>query len=178
MAIVLLSILAAVGYGILHDQVTARVCVEYFTVGHPPVFHTDDPTLLGIGWGIIATWWVGLLLGVPLAVAARAGERPKRTASSLVRPIVILMLANAAGALIAGIAGWYTASRGWVVLVGGLAEDLPQEKHVPFIADLWAHLSSYGLGFIGGLIVIALVWRSRIVAEIAEKRAIKDHAIQ
>src|SRR5260370_36733472 len=102
-AILVISILAAVIYGVLHDQVTARICVEYFTVGHPPVFHTDDPTLLGIGWGIIATWWVGLLLGVPLAIVARAGSRPKRSARSLVRPIAILMGANAVCALIAGI---------------------------------------------------------------------------
>src|SRR6266850_885955 len=105
-AIVALCVASAVVYGVLHDQVTARVCVEYFTVGHPPVFHTDNPTLLGIGWGIIASWWVGLLLGVPLAIAARAGIRPQRTARSLVCPIVILMGANAVGALIAGVAGW------------------------------------------------------------------------
>jgi hypothetical protein len=72
LGIVLVSILAAVVYGIVHDQVTARVCVEYFTIGHPPVFHTDDPTLLGIGWGIIATWWVGAMLGAPLAIVARS----------------------------------------------------------------------------------------------------------
>ena len=69
-AIVALCIGSAVAYGILHDQVTARVCVEYFTIGHPPVFSAVSPTMLGIGWGIIATWWVGLLLGIPLAVAA------------------------------------------------------------------------------------------------------------
>jgi hypothetical protein len=84
-SIVGLCIASAVVYGILHDQVTARVCLEYFTIGHPPVFATDSPTLLGLGWGIIATWWVGLFLGVPLAIAARAGRRPKRDVSSLMR---------------------------------------------------------------------------------------------
>ena len=82
-AIVALCIGSAVAYGILHDQVTARVCVEYFTIGHPPVFSAVSPTMLGIGWGIIATWWVGLLLGIPLAVAARAGRRTKRSARGL-----------------------------------------------------------------------------------------------
>ena len=60
-AIVVLCIGSAVIYGILHDQITARICVEYFTIGHPPIFPTESPTLLGIGWGILATWWVGLL---------------------------------------------------------------------------------------------------------------------
>ena len=77
-AIVALCVLAAVTYGVIHDQVTARVCVEYFTIGHPPIFGTDDPTLLGIGWGVLATWWVGVILGIPLAAAARLGNRPKR----------------------------------------------------------------------------------------------------
>ena len=44
--IFLLSIAAAVTYGIVHDQVTARVCVEYFTIGHPSILGgTQDPTL-------------------------------------------------------------------------------------------------------------------------------------
>jgi len=44
--IVLLSMASAITYGIIHDQVTARICVEYFTIGHPPIFGTEDPTLL------------------------------------------------------------------------------------------------------------------------------------
>jgi hypothetical protein len=71
--IVLLCVGAAVGYGEVHDQITAHLCVEYFSVAHPPIFHTDNPTLLAIGWGFIATWWVGMMLGVPLAAAARWG---------------------------------------------------------------------------------------------------------
>jgi len=61
--IILLCLAAALVYRILHDQITARVCVEYFTVFHPPIFATHSPTLLALGWGVIATWWVGLLLG-------------------------------------------------------------------------------------------------------------------
>jgi hypothetical protein len=45
-AIVILCIVSAVSYGILHDQITARICVEYFTIGHPPVFDTTSPTWL------------------------------------------------------------------------------------------------------------------------------------
>jgi hypothetical protein len=82
--IVLLCIGAAVCYGIMHDQVTARVCVEYFTIGHPPVFKTDSPTLLALGWAIIATWWVGLILSVPTAVVLRVDSLPKYQAVDLV----------------------------------------------------------------------------------------------
>src|ERR1700722_17689148 len=105
LAIVLLCIGAAVVYGVLHDQVTARICVEYFTIGHPPVFATDDPTLLGPGWGIIATWGVGLLLGIPLAMVARAGSRPKRSVGALVRPLACLLAVMAVSAAVAGCIG-------------------------------------------------------------------------
>lgn len=161
LATILLCILSAIVYGILHDQITARICVEYFTIGHPSIFDTDDPTLLGIGWGIWATWWVGLLLGVPLVAAARAGSRPKRDVRSLVRPIAILLALSAVAAVLAGLLGWVLASQGMVVLPEPLASRVPREKQIAFIADWWAHSCSYLAGFYGGFIVVIGVWRSR-----------------
>ena len=163
LAIIFLCIVSAILYGILHDQVTARVCVEYFTIGHPPIFGTDDPTLLGIGWGIIATWWVGLLLGIPLAIVARAGRRSKREVRDLIWPLTILLMVMAACALTAGVLGWVLAENGIVFLVGHVAREVPAEKHVPFIADLWAHSASYIVGVVGGVVLMVQVWRSRTV---------------
>jgi hypothetical protein len=104
--IILLCIAAAVVYGIVHDQVTARVCVEYFTIGHYPLFDTTNPTLLGFGWGIVATWWVGLILGIVLAVVSRAGSRPKRSAGSLLRPVTLLLCWMALLSAAAGRGRW------------------------------------------------------------------------
>ena len=53
---------AAILYGIVHDEFTAHMCVEYFTVVHPHIFPTHSATLLGLAWGITGTWWLGLLL--------------------------------------------------------------------------------------------------------------------
>src|SRR2546422_460048 len=107
--IVALCVVASVAYGIVHDQVTARVCVEYFTVGHPPVFHTSDPTLLAFGWGTLATWWVGLFLGLPAALFARVGPAPRVAAAQLLRPIAVLLVVMAVASLGAGVAGYFTA---------------------------------------------------------------------
>src|ERR1700691_299173 len=126
-SIVGLCIASAVVYGILHDQVTARVCVEYFTIGHPQIFGTESPTLLGIGWGIIATWWVGLLLGVPLAVVARAGSRHKQSVVALVRPVARLHGVMAGCAFAAWIVGWLLASSDAVSLVDPIARELPTD---------------------------------------------------
>jgi hypothetical protein len=161
LAIIALCILAAVVYGILHDQVTARVCVEYFTIGHPPIFGTENPTLLGIGWGIRATWWVGAILGVMLALAARAGGRPKLSVRSLVRPVFQLLVVLGVIASVAGGLGWILARSNVVFLVGPMVTEVPHEKHAAFLANLWAHSASYLFGFLGGLFVCVRVWLSR-----------------
>ncbi|HXE53265.1 MAG TPA: hypothetical protein VN541_09635 [Tepidisphaeraceae bacterium] len=159
--IVGLCIASAVFYGIVHDQITARICVEYFTIGHPPVFDTSDPTLLGLGWGVIATWWVGLILGIPLALSARFGRRPKRSAKSLVRPIGILLLVMGCCAALAGTIGFILAGKKLIFLVGPLASAVSPDKHVQFLVDLFAHNASYLVGFIGGIVLVITTWRSR-----------------
>jgi len=162
--IIFLCIAAAIVYGILHDQVTARVCVEYFTIGHPPIFHTDDPTLLAFGWGVIATWWMGAILAVPAVLACRVGSWPKFDAADLIRPICVLLIVMACASLLAGITGYFLAKAGAVQLMGLLARRVPTEKHIAFLADGAAHLAAYGVGFFGGLMLCGWVlfrWRRR-----------------
>jgi hypothetical protein len=113
--IALLCILSAVIFGVMHDQVTARVCVEYFTIGHPPLFSTDSPTLLAFGWGIIATWWVGLILGILAAAVSRLGSWPKFTANQMVRPILLLLAVMACISLMAGVMPFGTHPMCWFV---------------------------------------------------------------
>ena len=156
-----LGIVAACVYGVIHDQITARICVEYFTLGHAPLFATESPTLLGIGWGIIASWWGGAILGLGLAAAARVGRPPKIAASNMIRPVIILLGVMAISALIAGIVGNLAARMGWVYLIGQIAIDVPKEKHPAFLADMWAHGASYLVGFLGGWILIVRTWWSR-----------------
>jgi hypothetical protein len=155
--IVLLAVGAACFYGVLHDLVTTHICLEYFTIAHPPIFGgTHDPLLLALGWGVIATWWVGLPLGVLLAAAARLGRWPKRTARHLVRPVAILLGVMAFSALAAGIMGYVSVRE---MGEGGLEARLN--------ADLWAHSASYVSGFCGGLCLAGLtVWRRGKLSEL------------
>ena len=126
-------------YGILHDQVTTRVCVEYFTIGHPPVFQTEEPAILAIGWGILATWWVGALLSFVVVPSCRLGAWPKVNAAQLIRPIGVLLVVMACASLLAGIAGYFAARADVVRLLGLLAYRVPAAKHHAFLADLWLH---------------------------------------
>jgi hypothetical protein len=160
--IVLTCVVAAVLYGIVHDQFTAHICVEYFSVFHPPVFSTTSPVLLALGWGVIATWWVGAFLGVLLAFAARAGSRNKIDASELLRPISELLLVMGFLAAIAGLAGYMLARRGVITPPEPIGSLLPPAKHARFMADWWAHNASYLFGFLGGVLVCVLTIRKRL----------------
>lgn len=158
--IVLMCVLAAVAYGIVHDQITVRVCPEYFTIGH----RSPDALplwLLGLYWGVVATWWVGALLGVGLAAAARAGRRPKLTEADLRGDIVRLMAVAGAGAVVAGVFGYVASLREWLFLPGPLYGLVPQAAHHRFMADAWTHGASYLIGAAGGLALIVRTWNRR-----------------
>jgi hypothetical protein len=159
--IILLSVLSAIVYGIIHDQITARICVEYFTIGHPPIFNTESPTLLGVGWGIVATWWVGLMLGFPLACAARLGSSRPFAAKEMVKPIATLLGVMGLGAFLAGMIAFIFGSKGSVQIPAVFASALPSQKHIPFLVDMWAHSASYLFGFVGGIVLIMRIWRKR-----------------
>ena len=110
---------------------------------------------------MIATWWAGFLLGWPLAFAARAGQGPRLDPQSLVRPIGMLLAVMAISAALAGLIGYLLAKSGAIFLLGPLADRIPRDRHAAFLADLWTHLASYAVGFVGGIIVIIRVRLSR-----------------
>jgi hypothetical protein len=68
-AFLLATTLAAVVYGVLHDQLTVTISPEYFLEGKGLA---DDPRPLRLAVGLLAvraSWWVGLALGAALLVA-------------------------------------------------------------------------------------------------------------
>src|SRR2546421_8086306 len=149
--IVLFSLGCAVLYGIVHDQVTAHVCVEYFTIGHPSLLGLRDPTVLGIVWGIIATWWIGLALGLLLALVCRLGTRPMLTVRDVRRPILLVMLGVGVTSLVAGLAGYTLARTGSLFMPYTLVTRVPAATQAAFLADAWAHQNAYNVGLLGGL---------------------------
>jgi hypothetical protein len=154
-------IAAAILYGIIHDQITARVCIEYFTVFHPPVFVTESPTLLALGWGVIATWWMGVLLGLFLATAARAGSRPKLSAVALCPPIGKLLVVMSGCALLAGLIGFVLARQGLISPPERVSYNLVPTAHARFMADWSSHNASYAVGCFGGIILCVMQYRKR-----------------
>jgi hypothetical protein len=157
--IIFLSIAAGVLYGIIHDQITVRVCIKYFTVFHPRVISSDSPTLLGLVWRVIATWWTGAFLGTWLAVAARAGRKPTINASDLIRPIAKLLAVMAVSALFAGCLGYVLPRQGVISAPPWML--LSPERPAVFMADWWAHSASYATAFLGGMVLCIATYRRR-----------------
>ena len=116
---------------------------------------------------MIATWWVGLPLGLLLAFAARAGKRPKLKAADLQRPMLLLLAVMATSAVIAGSVGGILAARGSAWLDPWLKQAIPRQHQVPFLIDLWAHSASYLVGIVGGLTLALWTWRARVRQHLA-----------
>jgi hypothetical protein len=133
-------------YGLVHDQITIRVCPEYFTVFHPRIMDTENLTFIALGWGVVATWWMGAGIGFVLGLAARWGAWPTRTWVELVRPVTFLLCVMAVCALVCGILGYRFGT-----IPAGLADQLSTAIYRRFAADWWAHMASYASGFFGGL---------------------------
>jgi len=149
-------VLASIVYGIIHDQVTAWICIQYFTEFHPPLFTTTSPTLLALGWGVIATWWAGAIVGLLLLIAARFGSNPQLAAKEIFPLLARLMGAMACCAVIAGLIGYFFAP-----VPRELVDTLRPSLQRRFLADWWAHSASYASGFVGGLLLCAIVWKRR-----------------
>jgi len=155
------GILLAVAYGIVHDQITARICIEYFTVWHPPLVTEPNPTLVGLVWGVVATWWVGAILGALLAFAATAGARIPATLGQVRRSMAILLVVSGACAALTGL---IVAKSGFVApsfIAGPEITALGMEKLRTFSICLAVHNVSYNVAFVGALVAAFLLFRSR-----------------
>ena len=151
-AIVILSVFAAILFGIVHDQITARICLEYFTIAHPKVINSESPTLLAFTWGVLATWWVGVILGFPLALSSRVGKWPKLTYRDQVKPLFYMLMVMFACAFLVGLCAFiftYSLAPGNFTNILG-PRILPEVQNRFFV--VWSmHLTSYAAGFVGGI---------------------------
>lgn len=159
--VVSLCLGAAVGYGIVHDQITARLCIEYFTVAHAPLIQTTSPTLIGLFWGVAATFGVGLALGCPLALVAHSPGLPPVPLAKLGKSIGLLLAMMATAATVCGFAGFELSRRGFVSLPESWADVIPLAHANGFMAAWAAHGASYLVGLVGGCTLIFRIWRAR-----------------
>lgn len=159
--IIISTLIVAISYGIIHDMITAHLCVEYFTIGHPKIIESESPVLLALIWGIIATWWVGLPMGLLIAGFSQLGKKPKLEYREVMKLIIRLILMMFGIALFAGVVGYFLTELNVIHLVSRLAEQMDSTNHSKFLATGWAHTSSYLSGIIGTFIVCRIIYKRR-----------------
>lgn len=158
----LLGAIAAVGYGMLQDQVSARLAPEYFTLFHRPIAGLIDPTLLGITWGFLGTWWAGLFLGYMAGLIATLGQRPKLSPGEVVGPVFLLIAGVAATVAIAGASVWRYAVQLDVRLDPALRGMVPPERHQALLVVACYHFVGYAAAFASSVVLFIWIWRERV----------------
>jgi alpha-beta hydrolase superfamily lysophospholipase len=158
----LLALGAALAYGVALDQLTARISLEYFTVAHPRLVATDSPGWVALAWGVTATRWPGLALGMLLALAARAGRAPQRDAVQLVAPVLWLLLAMVLCAALAGALAYAAVRSGALALPEPFAPRIERARHARFAAVWAATSASYAVGVCGATGLALRIWTARL----------------
>lgn len=161
--IMLLAVVVLCGYAMLQDQVSARLCPEYFTVLHNPIPGVTDPTLLGLIWGFLGAAPGGLVLGYVLGLCATAGRHPPWGVRRLVRPLMALTGFVGFVTAVTGLAVWRHLDLFGVRFEEGFLAGVPAERHRAAFVVACYHLAAYAASVAGsvGLCVWVGVSRGR-----------------
>lgn len=147
------TLMSAFGVGM--DQVSARLCPEYFTVLHNPIPGLTSPTLVGLVWGVLGAAGGGLIFGYAAGLAATAGPLPPWPVRRLVRPMLLTVVGVGTVVAITGLGVWHTASGLGVRLDGVYAEAIPPERHAATVTVASYHVAAY-LSSIAGSVALCL----------------------
>ena len=168
-----ICVAAAMVYGMLNDQVTSGISWEYFYYGKEldKVLGPDiPPDRAALRWqaakiGAMATWSVGLILGVAILIANNPRrDRPQVPLGHLLvllGPVLALTVLFAAAF---GLLGWY----GWL---NWMFEDFRDMWRLNifrphhFTAVYGAHLGGYVGGLIAGTFAVLRVLQMRKMAK-------------
>lgn len=152
----LLGLAVLSGYGMIQDQVSARLCPEYFTVLHHPIPGLTDPTLLGLAWGFLASAGGGIAMGYAAGLAATLGTQPPLTARELVRPLLLTVLAVGVATAVTGLAVAHVTGLFGVRLDPALDPHVPPDRRRGLVIVACYHVTAYAAAVVGS--VALCVW--------------------
>lgn len=151
--VILVTPLIAGCYGVLHDQLTYTISHEYFTkfkffqfgfANEGKEAHLATPRLWVAAVGFLATWWVGLILGIGHGMVGLI-QKDYRAMLKIVGRAIIINLATAFVSGLTGLAyGWfYLSAKGvnWY-----LPETLIDKQSYIAVGSI------HNFGYLGGLI--------------------------
>lgn len=149
------------GYAAVQDQVSARLCPEYFTHFHNPIPGLTDPTLTGITWGFLGSWWGGAMFGYFAGIAATVGKRPPLRVRQLILPMGVTVLAVAGVTALTGGAVALYANQLNVEVDRYMAGPVPAERRRELLVVCCYHLAAYVSAVVASVVCVVWVARSR-----------------
>jgi hypothetical protein len=152
------SVLTAALFGAVHDQISFTVSHEYFTRFKFIQFRLLDwplPDRLRVAVvGILASWWMGLPLGVLCGIPGFFQRTPALMARALAWSLLLAVIVTFTTAILGLLYGWLQTEnivvsnyRGWYLPVG--LTDLRS-----FLCAGYMHNSAY----LGGAVSVPVVW--------------------
>lgn len=161
-ALLPLAALLGAAYGAVHNQISYTVSPEYFTKFKFISFHMPwayEAQRVGASVvGALASWWMGVLIYLPLAAISLRARDTRRMVRSLCTALVLVII-------IVFIIGLFGLAIGFLN-VGTHNIDtyrhwlMPNvENPVAFIHAGWMHNFSYAGGFIGLAVGCVFLWR-------------------
>lgn len=146
-------------YGALHNQISYTVGPDYFHVfkfrqfGVPPDLHNRMGAAI-VGWR--ASWWMGLVLGAPIALLSLAIPQVSRAAWAFVQAAFVVLGVTLALGLASLLFTVPPELYPRLYIPTGLADP------APFVRAGFMHSTSYMAGLIGVFFgVVLMLWRIR-----------------
>jgi len=165
--VLVISVLAALIYGAINDQITVTISPEYFLYGKE-LAHVigDNPPMGQLRWeaakvGLKATWTVGLIFGVFLLLANNPyGSLPRLRNRKLMMYVPMILLTAAACGVVGGLLGY----RGFLIRFDSdfqdmVAVNLYRPKR--FMCAWGVHLGDYIGGLLGTIAAVAVIIHRR-----------------
>lgn len=146
------GVLASCIYGIVHDQITIRICPDYFLIWHPALVPTENLTIVALAWGVMATWWMGAFLGFLVGLGAAAGKPPYASKRQIVRAFVWIMAITGLCAAAVGIVVWRLDMVAPSFVEGDQIAGSGLPNRHRFMIDWAIHNTSYNIGALAGLV--------------------------
>ncbi len=153
-----LAIFTAGLFGAVHDQISYTVSPEYFTHFKFPMFHLLDAhiseRIRAAEVGILASWWMGIPLGLFTGVAGFIHKDAAQMKSALLKSLLVIVGVTLSFALAGLVYGYFqtqtidlAAYEGWYIPAG-----LTNIRR--FLCVGYMHNSAY----LGGVAAIPVAW--------------------
>ena len=169
-AIIILAVVAAAIYGIVHNQISYTVSPEYFTKFKFEQFGLENPAvperIRASMVGFLASWWMGIPIGILVGLAGFVHPNARRMFQVSLWSIAVVV----GFTLLFGLCGLFY---GWLQ-TASIDRAAYQEWYIPdnvinlrrFLCAGYMHNASY----LGGVVAILPAWTFHLVVRFRKNR--------